>query len=100
MSPDTPTNQTNEALGNEEAANSPEQGTQATPYIKSLSTETVAQPLHIQICEKQEQRIQQEHLHRSQSLNLTFVRMASESAAPPVPYSRLQEITVSVLSFG
>ena len=66
------------------------------PRISSLGYKPFYERIVRAVKEKQDQRLREGFLNKTESHDHTFIRMASENASPPVPYSRLQEITVSV----
>ena len=66
------------------------------PLASSISPKPTPEGLVRAIKEVQNQRAEEGYLHFSRSDDHTIKRMSSDNAAPPVPYARLQEITVSV----
>lgn len=67
-----------------------------SPRTSTLSPSDF-EPLLSSVKKEQIRRISQKgYLHKAESANHIFIKMASDAAQPPVSYSRLQEITTSV----
>ena len=69
---------------------------QAKAPVNRVTPNFALQSLQDTIRLKQRLLVQEGYIKHSQIKDHTFVRMAAENAAPPVPYARLQELTISV----
>ena len=66
------------------------------PVNPSVTPNSALETLQESIRLRQRLLVQEGYIQRSRNTEHTFVKMAAENAAPPVPYARLQELTISV----